>query len=46
MVTDTKACEIVPKTGSDSVSEFALIEAGENIFRFLNWRSGWCRARH
>ena len=40
MVTDTKTCEIVPKIISVYISEFAIIEANENIFTFLNWRSG------
>lgn len=39
-VTDTKTREIVPKIVSDSISESAVIEAEDNTFRFLNWRSG------
>lgn len=35
-MTDTKTCEIIPKTVSIYVSEFSIVEAKESIFRFLS----------
>lgn len=35
VVIDKKICEIVPKIISVYISEFAIIEAKKNIFRFF-----------
>lgn len=39
-MTDTKTCEIIPKTVSIYVSEFSIVEAKESIFRFLSQKNG------